>query len=244
MIRSTDEEARGLGRALVRATPSAALATLSADGFPLATLTSVATDSDGAPLILVSRLSGHTTNLLADPRCSLLFARTGKGDPLAHPRLSLSGEAKVLERDSEAGRRARTRFLARQPKAALYVDFPDFLFLRVEPRGASLNGGFGKAYELTPADLLTSIGGAEALIEAEPGILAHMNEDHADTLALFAVKLGRREEAGWRMVSVDPEGFEIAAAGELVRLGFEARAETPDAVRGELMKLAKAARAA
>ena len=58
-------------------------------GAPLASRVGVATDIDGAPLILVSMLSAHTPAILADPRCSLLVGEPGKGDPLAHPRLTL-----------------------------------------------------------------------------------------------------------------------------------------------------------
>ncbi len=48
--------------------------------------------SDGSPVILISRLSTHTANLEADGRASVLLAATGKGDPLAHPRLTVLGQ--------------------------------------------------------------------------------------------------------------------------------------------------------
>jgi putative heme iron utilization protein len=243
-IRQTDDDARILARQLVRASPFASLATLGADGFPLATLTSVATGADGAPLLLVSRLSGHTGNLLARPRLSLLFARSGKGDPLAHPRISVAGEVQALDRDSAAGAQARRRFLARQPKAQLYVDFPDFLFLRVTIRSASLNGGFGKAYELTAEDLLTPLDQAETLVAAEAEIIAHMNEDHADAVSLYATALAGCPPGPWRMLSLDPEGFEVGAQGALARIPFPARMTTPEAARMALIGLARAARAA
>jgi heme iron utilization protein len=47
----------------------------------------------------------------------------------------------------------RALWLAQHPKAQLYVDFADFAFVRLAPRGAALNGGFGKAYALDAADL-------------------------------------------------------------------------------------------
>ncbi len=232
-----------LARGLVRASPFASLATLSGDGFPLATLSSVATGMDGSPLILVSRLSGHTTNLLADARCSLLFQRTGKGDPLAHPRISVKGHAEIVERTSPDGQAFRRRFLARQPKSELYIDFPDFLFLRIRVLSASLNGGFGKAFELGPRDLLTETDDAAELGEGEAEILAHMNDDHADAVQLYATRLARREPGAWRVVSVDPDGFELAAGTELARITFPDRAPTPEAVRLQMVRLAKEARA-
>jgi heme iron utilization protein len=243
-IRTTDDEARMLARSLMRASPVASLATLHGGGFPLATLTSVATDVDGSPVVLVSQLSGHTGNLLADPRCCLLFARAGKGDPLAHPRISVMAEAQVVDRNSGDAERIRRRFLARQPKAALYVDFPDFLFIRMQVRSASLNGGFGKAYELGPADVLTDTGGAEALIAAEPGIIAHMNEDHAAAVALYGQVLAKREAGPWRLLGVDPDGFEIGHGTDLARMEFEQRAIGPDDVHRQLVDMARTARIA
>jgi heme iron utilization protein len=243
-IRTTDDAARFLAQELVRASASASLASLSGDGFPLASLTSVATDMAGHPVILVSRLSGHTGNLLADPRAGMLFVRTGKGDPLAHPRISVTGEAQVIDRDSEEGGLVRRRFLRRQPKAALYADFPDFLFIRIQLRQASLNGGFGKAFELTPADLLSPLEGAHELLAAEAEILGHMNEDHAETVGLYATRLGKREGKGWSMVSLDPDGFEAANGSEIVRISFGRRVLTADAVRERLVALAREARAA
>lgn len=242
VLRTTDDEARALALQLVRASPSASLATITGDGFPFCSLTSVGTDADGSPVILVSRLSGHTTNLLADARCSLLFARTGKGDPLAHPRITVWGHAGIVERDSALGERVRRRFLARQPKAQLYIDFPDFLFVRIDLSGASLNGGFGKAYELSKADLTTSLAGADDLIEAEEGVIAHMNDDHADAVRLYATHYARREEGPWRMVTCDPEGFELSTGSDMARVPFSARIDTADKLRVELIRMARAAR--
>jgi putative heme iron utilization protein len=143
-------------RRLLRAIRAGALATLTQDGFPFASLVNVATDVDGAPLILTSSLSAHTQHMLADPRTSLLLSEGGKGDPLAHPRLTLVGAMGKVEGGARAG--VKARFLSRHPKSALYADFGDFAFWRLEIARAHLNGGFAKAasYEgaaiLLPAD--------------------------------------------------------------------------------------------
>jgi heme iron utilization protein len=157
-IRATDDDARALARDLMSSARVASLATLEAGtGFPFASLVSLATDLDGTPLILISRLSGHTQNLMTHPRASLLIARSGKGDPLAHPRITLMVTARVLDRESTEGRRARARFLKQQPKAKLYVDFPDFSFVALDVERASLNGGFARAFSLTRDDIIVPI---------------------------------------------------------------------------------------
>jgi len=89
-----DFDAPALAKQLLRTLRTGALATLDRDaGFPFASLVTVATDLDGSPLLLMSQLSAHTLNLERDPRASLLLAQGGKGDPLAHPRLTVIGRA-------------------------------------------------------------------------------------------------------------------------------------------------------
>jgi heme iron utilization protein len=242
-IRPTDDEARATAKTLLRATRTGALATIEASsGHPFASLTTVATDSDGTPLILVSRLSGHTGNLLADSRASLLLARTGKGDPLAHPRITLIVNARAIARDSTDGQRIRARFLARHPKAALYVDFPDFAFFALDIARASLNGGFGKAYELTPADILTDLSSAAELVAAEEGAVSHMNADHADAVQLYATKLLGAPDGPWQITGIDPDGVDLAAGDLVERLFFPDPVTTAAALRQTLVDLAKKAR--
>src|SRR5208283_5119201 len=106
-----------VAKALLRATRAGTLATLDRNtGHPFSSLVNVATDVDGSPLILVSRLSTHTANIEADPRASVLLASTGKGDPLAHPRLTVLGTFTRIERGAPDEARVQRRFLCRHPK--------------------------------------------------------------------------------------------------------------------------------
>ncbi|MGY6645247.1 MAG: HugZ family pyridoxamine 5'-phosphate oxidase [Salinarimonas sp.] len=239
-------DARGLARHLMRTIRAGALATCDGarDGHPLATLVSLATAIDGAPLFLLSQLSAHRTNLERDPRASLLLAARGKGDPLAHPRLSLTGRVYRVMEEPEAAR-ARTRFLARHPKAKLYADFTDFAWFRMEVESGHLNGGFARAAALTRDDLILDLTGADALLDAHDGAVAHMNDDHADALALYATRLTGAEEAGggvWRTTGLDPEGLDLACGDHCTRIPFPTPVTTPDALRAVLVDLAKKAR--
>src|SRR5215475_5112107 len=143
---------------LLRATRASALATIDRNtGHPFCSLVNVATDADGSPLILVSRLSTHTANIEVDPRASVLLASTGKGDPLAHPRLTALGTFRRIERGAPDEARLQRRFLARHPKSELYASFADFSFWRLTVVSAHLNGGFARAADLTAADVLTDM---------------------------------------------------------------------------------------
>jgi putative heme iron utilization protein len=227
-----------LSRETLRRGRTGALATLDPGGHPLATLINVATDCDGTPIFLASRLSLHTRNLDADPRASILFATFGKGDPLAaSARVSVVGRA---ERTEEP--RVRRRFLARHPKAALYADFPDFSFFRLAVEGIHANGGFARAGQGAIDGVLLDLSAAEALIEAEEGAVAHMNADHADALSLYATRLLGRSDGAWRTTGLDPEGLDLVCGEDTARLVFPEPVRDPATLRRSLAALAGEAR--
>jgi putative heme iron utilization protein len=210
-----------VAKALLRVTRSGALATLDRNtGHPFASLVNVATDVDGSPLILVSQLSTHTANIEVDPRASLLLAANGKGDPLAHPRLTVLGTFAKIERGTPDGVRAGRRFLSRHPKSNLYAGFGDFAFWRLTIVSAHLNGGFARAADLMAADIVTKLDGAEEIVEIEESAIAHMNADHPDSLRLYATKLLGEPDGAWEVTGVDPDGLDLALGDRTARLAF------------------------
>ena len=235
---------RELARALLRATRAGTLATLDRNsGYPFSSLVNVATDTDGSPVILVSRLATHTANLEVDGRASLLLAETGKGDALAHPRLTVLGTFAPVARGGADDARIRRRFLARHPKSEMYAGFGDFGFWRMKVVSAHLNGGFARAADLAAADVLSDLAGAEALVEAEEGALAHMNDDHAEACRLYATRLLKAPDGNWRCVGIAPDGLELQHGGVALWLPFPQRVPGPVELRGMLKQLADSARA-
>ncbi len=155
VLQPVDDAVRAEVRRIIAEARHAALATLQpGSGHPLVSRVGLATLEDGAPLIFVSALAAHTGALLADARCSLLVGMPGKGDPLAHPRVSILCKAAIMENGPDMAV-ARARYLAAHPKAKLYIDLPDFRFFKLMPLEANFNGGFGRASRLTSADLLS-----------------------------------------------------------------------------------------
>ncbi|NRP70263.1 hypothetical protein ILFOPFJJ_01142 [Ensifer psoraleae] len=239
VLRETDDEARKLARVLLRSAKSGALAVIEPEssGFPFVSRILIGIDIDGAPVVLVSRLATHTQALLADRRASLLAGEPGKGDPLAHPRLTVQCEAEEVPHDSEAHARIRARFVRRHPKAKLYVDFPDFGFFRLQPLRASLNGGFGRAYVLTAEDLAIASPAAAALAEMEESAIEHMNADHAGAVKHYATVHCRAPDGDWKIVGLDAAGLDLSDGERLRRLEFEASIQYPGELRPLLKKL-------
>jgi putative heme iron utilization protein len=231
---------KAAAKKLLREARSGALATLiTGSGDPYCSLVNVATAADGAPLLLISQLAVHTKNILADPRVSLMLDERKQGDPLEGARVMLMGTAAVTE-DAQA----RRRYLLRQPEAEMFAGFKDFSFYQVTLKGAHLVAGFGRIVDLTPADVLTEVADASVLVGAEPEIIQHMNNDHADAVRLYATKLLGAPDGDWRCVGCDPDGLELQNGRTALRLPFPERVRVPGVLRQVLKQMAEQARAA
>lgn len=201
-------------RRVARAARKAALGT-SLEGRPYVSLVTVAFDHDLSPILLLSRLADHTRNLLADGRASLLLDGTeGLANPQTGPRVTLIG---AMAEDNRPELRAR--FLARHPGAALYAGFGDFAIWRMEVERGHFVGGFGRAVwfdaPLVPADE------AAFTRQWEDAALTAVNGGDPALVAALAVRAGGSPDAEWRLAGIDPDGCELEAGGEVLRLAFE-----------------------
>ncbi|MBT9369574.1 pyridoxamine 5'-phosphate oxidase family protein [Rhizobium sp. CSW-27] len=226
LLRETDEEARIAARRLVRSARHVPLAVLDPEtGFPSVSRVLLGLDLDCTPVILVSALAGHARGLKADPRCSFLAGEPGKGDPLAHARITVFCQAEPVARGGASHQRLRTRFLRRHPKAALYVDFPDFSFLRLVPIRAAMNGGFGKAYTMDGEDLVLAPPHDESgWLALEESIMIRYQD--ASRLASAS---GASETSNCRMSGIDQAGFDIVCGNRGFRYEFDSPCPTPQA---------------
>ena len=239
---TADFDAGRLARSLLRRSRQGALATLMAgSGDPYCSLVNVASHPDGSPILLISRLALHTRNLLGDARVSLMLDERADGDPLEGARIMLAGRAEqAAGPDLEIARR---RYLNAHPSAEAFVDFADFSFFRIRPSGTHLVAGFGRIVDLKPEQFLTDVSGAGALLEAEQGAIEHMNADHRDATKLYATRLLGAEAADWRCTGCDPDGIDLQAGGNTLRLDFPERVTGPGELRKMLVRLAEEARA-
>ena len=195
-------------RALMRAKGAATLATqLVGSGWPYASLVLVATATDGAPLLLLSRLAEHTKNIAGDARVSLLFDATEPGaGRLAGARATVLGRA--MRSDSHPELR---RFLARHPEAVAYASFADFGLYRVQIDRAHLVAGFGRIHWvdvrdiLLPGELAAGFGDEAAAIDA-------INRDPGLVRSLAAPLAPGDIQGDWSVTGCDPDGCDACAS--------------------------------
>jgi putative heme iron utilization protein len=173
-------------------------------------------DDHGRPIFLISTMAMHTQNLQADSRASLLVTQPdASGDPLGASRVTVMGNVRAIS-ELEAAQ-PRKLYLERYANSRYWVDFEDFSFYRMDVVDVYYVGGFGmmgwvpaSEYDQAQPDPLADTAGE---------ILQHMNADHKDALILLARVFAGIESQEAVMTSVD-------------RLGFHARLNTQDGIRG------------
>lgn len=195
-----------------------------------------------SPVFLISKLAEHTKNLEADPRASLLVVeleREGE-EALARGRVTLVGECRPVEDRA----RVEAAFLSRHPSARGYAGFSDFGYWELAIRSARYVGGFGRMSWIGEDEWRAAE--VDPLVDAAAGILAHMNEDHADACASYARAFAGLEGAA-RMTGVDRYGFELLVETKegprTARIAFPAEVATPAEVRKALVAMVREARA-
>ncbi len=237
-IRTTTLESIRLSKTLIRHARFGALAFIDPQtGGPGVSRVAVAPDITGMPVVLISHLSAHTKALLKNPDCSILLGEPGKGDPLAHPRISLSCRAEFLDRETPENQSLAARYLRRNPKAALYASFADFTYVRLNPLFANLNGGFGQAYRLANLELLSPAFAGQNMLIDETEILDRLNTNLASVLADFChTEPTQKAFKKIIAISVDSEGIDVAAGSELHRIWLPEPSTTKDKLFNLLLK--------
>ena len=212
-------------------------------GHPFGSVMPYALDAARRPLLLISSMAVHTQNLEADGHASLLVTGPGSADdPLAAGRVTLLGTARRVPAAEVP--EARERYLARHERAAMWVDFGDFAFWRIEVAELYWVGGFA-AMDWIDAGAFAAAG-PDPLAEAGPDIVRHMNEDHADALLLLA-RVGPDPAAEQvRLLEVDRLGMklEIESGGRLstARVAFPREVTSSEVARAVLIQMVQAAR--
>ncbi len=217
--------------------------------FPYSTFTLVAYDYDTSPIVLLSDLSEHTTNIKNQKWVSLMLCEEKKiykffpkfkkqfenyEDPMSRPRVTLIGEIKKTSNLSH-----HNRFLNRHPASKLYSSFSDMNFYVIKIKSAHLIGGFAHVKWFKNKDLLCT--NYKNYNEMEQSIIEHMNKEHQKSIDLYAKNLMKLRTIGWKIIGIDPDGFDLRKKDKLVRYFFDKEVKDAQKLRGILVHLHKLA---
>jgi heme iron utilization protein len=209
-------------------------------GFPFGSLMPFALDAAGRPIFLISSMAMHTQNLGADPKCSLFVAQPSPdGDPLGAARATLIGNALPVPAPDLAG--VREVYETHHPNSRYWVDFPDFSFYRLEPADLYYVGGFGVMGWVDAGEYAAA--SPDPLAASAPGILAHMNADHVDSMILLSRAHAGLEATEAAMTSIDRLGFTLrlktAEGMKGARINFPCEVRSPQETRKVLVEMVR-----
>ena len=201
------------------------------EGYPFGSVVPYVLDREGKPLMLLSHLSQHTKNLEADGRCGLTVMESGRGDVQTRSRLSIVGD--VVGINPTPG---MERYFDYFPQTQTYYEQLGFRFYRFEPARFHWNGGFATARWFAASRIIR----ANPLDpEVESRILAHMNQDHGDSLRHYLGHPGgQAPDSPVVMVGMDAEGIDLRVADELYRVPLPREIGTAEQARAVLIEMA------
>ncbi|KAL3534030.1 hypothetical protein ACH5RR_007551 [Cinchona calisaya] len=213
------------------------------EGYPSGSMVDFASDAYGSPILAVSSLAVHTKDLLANPKCSLLVAK----DPQDRTELviTVQGDAvPVAENDKEA---IRTAYLARHPDA-IWVDFGDFQFMRIEPKVIRYVSGVATAAlgsgEFRPEEF--KVAKVDPIYQFSKPIASHMNKDHGEDTKLIVQHSTSVSVDFAQILDVDSLGFNVKAGYQgntlKLRIPFTRRATDRKDVKTLIIEMLEAAK--
>jgi putative heme iron utilization protein len=144
---------------LVRQCRVATLGTLH-DNAPLVSMVPFAVlQAPFAFIVLVSGLSAHTRDMLADPRVSLLVMEPEVAGAPVHAlaRISVSGEARPIRPDDPSFVAARAAYAARFPDMTGLFELGDFGLFAIRPVAVRVVAGFAQAHTIEPDTLAQAL---------------------------------------------------------------------------------------
>jgi putative heme iron utilization protein len=209
-------------------------------GFPFGSMMPYAADDLGRPIFFISSMAMHTQNLRQDSRGSLLITQPDvSGDPLGASRLTLLGD--VTEAPTAE---VKELYLSRYENAKFWQDYTDFAYYRLQVSAVYFIGGFGVMGWISAEDYGRAL--PDPLATAAPGIIRHMNGDHADALRLIAHRFAGEAPDEAAMTGVDRLGFHLRLrSGDRIhgrRVAFFREVRNAEDARAVLVEMARQAK--
>ncbi len=229
-------------RQLLRQQELAVLSThsKSTPDYPFGSVTTYITTVNGEPIFYISNLAQHTRNILQNPKMCLTVFEGNQNDPNAGARLSIMGDA-ILVDDTKL-EQVKQRFFTLYPDSRDYQKMHDFNFYQLKTHRVRYIGGFGDINWISQQDW--NLKDPEWL-SSEQDMVTHMNQDHTEALELICMQQFNYFPNNIEMLAINPDGFFIRADKKKPQfIAFDSLATTSIEVRKALVRMTNQAREA
>ena len=224
-------------RTLIAETSHGVLSTISVklEGFPFGSVVPFCSDNNGWPMILISEIAEHTTNIKSNQGVSLTILAQNEGNVQAKGRITIVGTAELVRGEDEL----KERYYRHFPQSRAYHTVHDFSFHRIEPRAIHYIGGFGAIHWINPKDFfqVNPFHGKQ-----EIQIINHMNDDHRKDLILYCTYCRNIKVSADDIISmcgIDADGFDVLFNQQKIRFNFESKISTVADAREAMVKMSK-----
>ncbi|XVN74766.1 hypothetical protein AAEX37_01863 [Oligella sp. MSHR50489EDL] len=208
------------------------------EGYPMGSVVPFMLDHTGSPVILTAQMAEHSKNAQANSHASLLVRDVTRNHMIETGwRLTIIGDL-IDVPENELARVAK-RYENFYPHAVNYKKVHHFIYMRLVPKKFRLIKTFGQIKWLDVDTIATSSPFSE---EQEDRILAHMNSEHPQAIRHYlsgVLGLSVAEHKEISMVGLNQFGATIRYGKRLAYLPFAEPINTVEAVRAELVRLAK-----
>ena len=164
-------------------------------------------------------------------------------DPLASARITLAGIAEKPAGAELAA--ARDAHVAAVPAARYYIDYSDFAVWVLRVQRVRWVGGYGRMDSATGESYADAA--PDPVVPASSGAVAHLNDDHADSLLAMAQRFGGFPDATEaKCLGADRYGLELRVSTPrgfaMTRVGYAAPISSVAELRAATVDLARRAR--
>lgn len=226
-------------KTLVRQQHSGVLSThsQSVEGYPFGSIVPYFMTAEGNLIIYISQIAQHTRNIKGNHKVSMTVFDNLADDSQASGRVTLLGDAKLINCDS-----VQEQYFALFPQAKTYQQTHDFMFFEVSIQRVRYIGGFGKIHWINKEDWLLD----ETISDwhkVSKGIVEHMNDDHQDAMQLILADQFDAESEQVTMLSAFCEGVHMSNGSSIYYLPFSHCCVASNEVREQLVSFTHSARA-
>jgi len=203
------------------------------EGYPFGSFVTFISGADRSIIFYASDIAQHTINLKNNSKACITLFNLSEGDKQDSARLSLLGDVKKIDEDTDEISRQFIEFF---PESSQYSNMHDFNFYKLNISQVRWIGGFGKIAWLSSTNWNPT---KPKWLKQENSMVKHMNEDHSNSIvSTLNAKLGIKDKRA-KMLRLTMDGYYVSSKNKIYFVDFNLPCFTVKQYRDKLVEQAK-----